>query len=72
MKEKDIICCICKEHVEKQEYAEPTWFGSYMGEYLIKAICKSCYDENGGWGKHREITDADRKGAILMKSGIAS
>ena len=49
MNNKIPICSRCKKICKKQEYADPTWFGKYLGDKLLEAICIDCWEKGEKW-----------------------
>jgi len=41
-----IICDFCEKEVPNKVDCNPTWFGKYRKEKLIKVICKDCIKNN--------------------------
>ena len=46
MKEKDIICNVCKKNPSEKVDCWPTWFGRYDRGTMVSVICKDCFKDN--------------------------
>lgn len=44
-------CSVCSEKVKPMIDSNPTWFGTYLSDKIIKVVCSECY----GKGEREKI-----------------
>ena len=49
--EKTPVCSICGKTCREHKSNDPTWYGSYANEKMIKAICIDCWEKGNKWSK---------------------
>jgi hypothetical protein len=49
MDEKRPICKKCNSQCKEQIHADPTWFGRWLGDKLMEAICIDCWNKGEKW-----------------------
>ena len=58
MSEANMNCCGCGEPLELTQLplnGEPTWYGKYIGDEMIKAICHICIKDPVKKAEYAEV-----------------